>query len=77
MEKATIKHILVDIGKYYLNGICNVETNTIIISISQFLENLVTAYVMVDLYVLDREEAKVKDFFWDLSKTTLHIYNEI
>ena len=75
MEKATIKHILVDIGKYYLNGICNVETNTIIISISQFLENLVTAYVMVDLYVLDREEAKVKDLFWDLSNPTLHIYN--
>ena len=73
MEKATIKNIVVDIGKYYLNGICNVETETIIISISQFLENLFTAYVMVDLYVLDREEAKVKDLFWDLSNPTLQI----
>ena len=73
MEKATIKNIVVDIGRYYLNGICNVETETIIISISQFLENLVTAYVMVDLYVLDREEAKVKDLFWDLRNPTLQI----
>ena len=73
MEKATIKNIVVDIGKYYLNGICNAETDTIIIFISQFLENLFTAYVMVDLYVLDREEAKVKDLFWDLSNPTLQI----
>ena len=64
--KALIKQTVSETGKDYFKEICNSGTDNIIIYIHQVLNNLVTAYGMVDLNVLDIEEDKSKSLFWDL-----------
>ena len=75
--KALIKQTVSETGKDYFKEICNSGTDNIIIYIHQVLNNLVTAYGMVDLNVLDIEEDKAKSLFWDLSDTPVKIYNAI
>ena len=77
VEKSPIKQIVAVIGKDHLKEICNARTKTIIISITQVLLNLVTAYGMLDSDVLDIEEAKVWSLFWNLSDHPVQIYNTI
>ena len=72
-----IKQIIAVIGNYCLKEHCNSGTYTIIISVYQVLEHLVTAYGMVNSCVLYIEEAKLKALFWNLSDPPVQIYNAI
>ena len=75
--KATVKHIVLVIGKNCLKQLRNARVYTIINSIYLVLEHLVSAYGMVDSYILVRDEAKFKGLFCNLSDTPLKNYNSM